>query len=129
MVNVLGSAKNRDVIKLEDFLDVLIPHPKTLKKHKNAEPFHDLVSGGFIWSDERLYGLSVYSMGCLRAVFRYRTSLIVQEPDERFASLWNALREKCPEWIGFHSERCSPNQTLAERYREESRIAYGELET
>ena len=104
-------------MKPEDFLDALIVHLKTLQKDENARFFYDLMSGAFIWEDEKLYGLKTGELGCLRAIFRYRTSLITQELDERFASLWNALREKYPEWIGFAPERCSPDQSFAECYR------------
>jgi hypothetical protein len=81
-------------MKLDDFLDLLIPHLKTLQKDENAEPFYELMSGAFIWEDEKVRGLNTYELGCLRGIFRYRTSLISREPDERFASLWNALRER-----------------------------------
>jgi len=81
-----------------------------------AEPFLELMSDGFIWSDERLTGLSTEEMGSLRAIFRFRTSLITKETDTRFEKLWNELRKICPEWIGFHPSRCSPDGDLASRY-------------
>jgi len=82
-----------------------------------AEPFLELMSDGFIWSDERLFGLSTEEMGSLRAIFRFRTSLITEEADPRFENLWNELRKICPEWIGFSPSRCSPDEALASRYR------------
>jgi hypothetical protein len=111
-------------VKLADFLDSLIPCLKSLQGDENAEPFFDYMGGAFIWTDERLRGLELYEMGCLRAIFRFRTSIVVQEPDERFQSLWNALKNKYPKWIGFAPERCSPNAALAERYREIRRVPF-----
>ena len=92
---------------------------KMTQKDKNATLFFDLMSGAFIWTDEPVHGLNKYEMGCLRGIFRYRTSLIVQELDERFKSLWDELKNKYPDWIGFDPERCSPSQELTSRYREE----------
>ena len=87
----------------------------------DAEPFLELMSDGFVWSDERLHGLGTDEMGVLRAIFRFRTSLIAQQPDSRFEDLWNALREICPEWIGFDPSRCSPNATLTSLYQKGKR--------
>jgi hypothetical protein len=99
-------------------LDSLVPKLAKKQKEKGATPFYDYMSGAFIWSDERMQGLSVNEMGCLRAVSRYRTSLIVKELDQRFESLWEELKRKCPNWIGFEPERCSPNEALASEYYE-----------
>ena len=89
---------------------------KLQKMVPDAEPFLDLMSDGFVWSDERLHGLSVEEMGGLRAIFRFRTSLITQLADSRFENLWNELRKICPEWIGFDQSRCSPNGKLLALY-------------
>jgi|ERR1700738_634822 hypothetical protein len=96
----------------------MIPHLKSLQNDENADVFYDYMSGGFIWTDEKVRGLNVNQMGCLRAIFRFRTSIVVQEADERFRRIWNALRGKYPQWIGFAPQRCSPNDALARRYRE-----------
>lgn len=101
-----------------ELLEPLIARFKTLHRDSNAVPFFDCMSGAFIWSDEKLRGLSVDEMGCLRAIFRYRTNLIVQGDDKRFESLWADLKEKYPAWIGFSPDRCSPNDDLLVRYQE-----------
>jgi hypothetical protein len=105
-------------MNFEDTLNPLISQLKVLKKDDNAAPFFDHMSGGFIWSDEKLRRLNVKEMGCMRAVFRYRTSLIVQEADLRFESLWHELRKRFPDWIGFDPARCSPRDDLISQYRE-----------
>ena len=105
-------------MNFNEFLNPLIVRLRMSRKDTNASPFFDQMSGAFIWSDEKVHGLSVNEMGCLRAIFRYRTNLIVQEEDKRFESLWIELKEKCPNWIGFSPERCSPNDSLQSRYQE-----------
>jgi hypothetical protein len=105
-------------MNFSDFLDPLVIRLKTLQKDSSAVPFFDQMSGAFIWSDEKLRGLPTNEMGCLRAIFRYRTSIIVQESDPRFQSLWADLKEKYPDWIGFDPTRCSPNDDLICRYKE-----------
>jgi len=97
-------------------LKALADQLRLQKMVPDAEPFLDLMSDGFIWSDERLHGLSVEEMGGLRAIFRFRTSLITQLADSRFENLWNELREICPGWIGFDPSRCSPNESLRALY-------------
>jgi hypothetical protein len=70
-------------MKLIDLLDSLIPHLTTLEKDENAEPFYELMSVAFIWSDEKVRGLNVNEMSCLGAILRYRTSLVVGDRDEK----------------------------------------------
>lgn len=105
-------------MNFNEFLNPLIVRLKMLKKDENAAPFFDHMSGAFIWSDEKVHGLSVNEMGCLRAIFRYRTNLIVQGEDNRFESVWIELQDKYPNWIGFSPERCSPDDVLLSRYQE-----------
>jgi len=107
-----------EFLAFNEFLDSVIARLKETQKDKDAYPFFDHMSGAFIWSDERILGLKGYEMGCLRAIFRYRTNLIVQEDDKRFESLWADLKAKYPDWIGFSPERCSPNHVLLARYKE-----------
>jgi len=82
------------------------------KYDKDAKPFFDLMSGGMLWSDETISGLSPELLGCLRALFRYRTSLIEGRPDTRFEALWARIKQLNPNWIGLRSERCTPSDHL-----------------
>lgn len=104
-------------VRLNDFLDPLILKLKRQKLDKDASFICDVMSGGFIWSDERIPGLKRNETGCLKAIFRYRTNLIVQENDYRFEALWDELKKKYPEWIGFDPSRCSPREELQLQYR------------
>src|SRR5258707_8470723 len=102
-------------MNFEKYLGSLVPALADLKLDPSAKPFYDIMSGGLIWSDEKLpLGLSAEQLGCLRAVFRFRTSLIEGTPDSRFQTLWNVLKERCPGWIGFAPSRCSPTLELRE---------------
>lgn len=52
----------------------------------------------------------------LRLVNRYRTTLILGEPDERLKGVWDIARSLLPNWLGFVPERCSPSDELAKEY-------------
>lgn len=102
----------------EKHLDSLFPVLAALEHDPAAGIVYDLMSDGLVWSDEQLWlGLTVEQMGCLRALFRYRTSLILSAPDSRFEALWMLAKAKCPQWIGFHPSRCSPSAELLQEYR------------
>ena len=94
-------------MKFEEHLPALIVELRKCKFSSDAKPFFELMSGGLVWDDERISGLEPELLGCLRGLFRYRSSLIEQSPDERFSSLWNIAKQDCPEWIGFREDRCS----------------------
>jgi len=108
-------------MKFEDQIALLAPTLNGLKKKDLAEPFYEIMSDAFVWDDEVVTGLTPEQQGCLRALFRFRTSLIVQEADPRFEILWEHCRQACPKWIGFTPDRCFPNETLAEKYRANKR--------
>ena len=101
----------------EDYLGSLIPHLSALKLDPLAKVFLDRMSDALVWTDEKLSAdLSPEQMGCFRAVFRFRTSLITGVADRRFEQLWDALRRDCPQWIGFEPSRCVPTKELADTY-------------
>ena len=100
-------------MKFEDHLDSLVPILARLTQDPAATVFYDQMSAALVWSDEALSeGLSAEQMGCLRALFRFRTSLIDGEPDRRFENLWNTLKAKCPLWIGFDPHRCMLSEAM-----------------
>jgi hypothetical protein len=103
-------------MNLEDGLDSLVAKMRALKRDASAKITYDLMSGALIWSDEKANDLTVEEMGCLRAVLRFRTSIITSEPDERFRHLWTQLVAKYPDWIGFDASRCQANEELAILY-------------
>lgn len=105
-------------MNFDDYLDSLIPILAALKIDPVAKVFYDLMTDALIWADERPpFDLTAEQMGCLRAIFRFRTSLITSTPDTRFYNLWDTLKAKCPQWIGFTPSRCSPTAQLIETYQ------------
>ena len=105
-------------MNLDDYLDSLISKLRTLDRDKSAEITYDIMCGALIWSDEKVIDLTAGEMGCLRALFRFRTSIITDEPDERFRELWDKLRAKYPDWIGFDPSRSQANEDLARLYHQ-----------
>lgn len=65
----------------------------------------ELMTGSFIWSDER-NGVPG-NLASVRALFGYRGSLQRDQPDESLREPWDQLLAACPEWPGFRPERCS----------------------
>ena len=71
----------------------------------------ELVSGSVFWSDEdvlELFSISRHYRGSAKELFAYRTSLLVGEPLEELRYAWDEARVRCPEWIGFRTERVTP---------------------
>jgi hypothetical protein len=105
-------------MNLEDYLDSMILKLRKLKRDISARVIYDMMSGALIWSDEEITDLTVEEMGCLRAIFRFRTSIIANESDERFRDLWDKLHAKYPDWIGFDPSRCQTNKELSKLYHQ-----------
>lgn len=104
-------------MNFEEHLDTLAPVLAKSEMDASAKVFYDVMSAGLVWTDEKLSDLTVEQMGCLRAIFRYRTSLIQGTPDLRFETLWNLLKIKCPQWIGLDPRRCTPSPQLLSEYK------------
>lgn len=79
---------------------------------------YDLMSDAFVWSDEMLNpsSLTQGELGALRALLRYRTSLITGVRDDRFQDVWSQLKSSAVGWVGFAENRCRYSQKLAEQY-------------
>jgi len=106
-------------MNLEEHLDSLVPLLRTLKRDPSAGVFYDVMSGALVWTDEKLFErLSSEQMGCLRGIFHYRTSLLKGAPEGRYEALWNRLKARYPDWIGFSASRCTPSRELLALYAE-----------
>lgn len=97
--------------ELESFADILehLPH------QPEASVMYEIMSDALVWSDEvghQIRGLT----WAVRPLFRYRTSMLIGEPDDRFAEEWEAAKRIVPGWIGFRPERCTPSKELKELY-------------
>jgi hypothetical protein len=105
-------------MELQRHLDSLVPFLAQLKRDSAAEVFFDMMSGALVWTDEKVTGVTPEQMGSLRAILRFRTSMILDQPDPRFQRLWERFEKICPYWIGFDRSRCESSEGLVRTYRE-----------
>jgi len=98
-------------------LRLLIPALPTDKFDPTAEVHYEWETDALVWRDEFPFAaFDADKVSCLRAIRRYRTSLICGARDRKFEPLWSWLKRKCPQWIGFRPERCTPSNELLEKY-------------
>lgn len=71
---------------------------------------YDVASDSLVWSDElpQQGVFRIKELWCLRPILRYRTSLILTTPEIQFRSAWELAQATFPGWIGFQSNRQSP---------------------
>ena len=93
-----------------------------MTKSADAELHFDLLAGALWWSDERPKFQEAEDHRCLHPVFRFRTTLILDSPEMRFLPYWEEAQRQFPKWPGFATERCSPNDDLAELYRQRNAV-------
>ncbi len=90
-------------------LAAIAPQMRKLVHSAQAEVFYEMLSGSLIWTDEipesskRQPG----SVECLRPVFRFRSSLIIGNPEEQYRPYWEEAERLFPNWPGFTTERRS----------------------
>jgi hypothetical protein len=107
--------------------EVLIPHLRRLRADPQATRQFEMMSGGFLWSDEKPAGYSDAAADyALRRLLAYRASLVRGRPREELASTWEAVLAACPEWPGFLPERRSP--ALAEELDRASKSSMRSLD-
>lgn len=90
-------------------LRVLAPTLNQLALVQDAECFYEILSGGLVWVDEipDLSTLPAGTLEGLRGVIRYRTTLILGEPDQQYHEYWSEARKLFPNWPGFVAARQS----------------------
>lgn len=101
-------------------LSRIAPLMESLKRKDNARVSYDILSGSLIWSDELPKSAHV-SLDCLRFVLKYRTGIIVDNPQPSFEQFWQEAVRQFPNWIGFSTERSTPNEALINYYHERRR--------
>jgi hypothetical protein len=109
-----------------DELDLLAALLEKLPPDPQARMRYVLFAGGLVWSDETpawdFDGLAADQFppghGHFRALLNFRSSLILDEPAERFRGLWERALSLCPNWPGFLASRRDP--ALAETCRARS---------
>lgn len=84
----------------------------------NAEIGYDVLADAIVWSDEYPSDPArpMYDFQCIKILLRYRTSLLLGEPDEAFKMYWGHARELFPHWAGFAPSRLVPSDELKAFY-------------
>lgn len=103
-------------------LRLVAPVLSELKVDPQARLGYELMSDALIWSDELPPPANredaVIDTNCLRGVFRYRTSLMLGEPVEKYRASWDELKRLCPNWPGFLPERARHDPARIKYYTE-----------
>lgn len=75
---------------------------------------YDVLSDALIWSDEYPASMPhrMADFQCVRLLLRYRTTLLLNRPDETLKPYWNKGRTQFPNWAGFHPDRLMPTDEL-----------------
>lgn len=68
------------------------------------------------WTDEIPDTLDTFSENCIRFVLRYRTTLLIGQPDERWKTHWEKAKHAFGAWIGFNAERCRRSEEISRIY-------------
>jgi hypothetical protein len=85
----------------------IAPKLNELPEDPNARVSFEMMSGGLVWSDE-LPAWDQMEPGeshCLRAIWRFRSSLILGCPAEKYRPYWEEAQQLFPNWPGFHLQR------------------------
>jgi hypothetical protein len=103
----------RDYQQLASILD-------GLKQATDARLHYDLFADALVWSDELPAPEDRPTAGMiahqLRGIWRYRTSLILGEPEQKFRAAWEEAQKCFPNWPGFEPTR--RDVSLAVTFRE-----------
>lgn len=67
----------------------------------------DIMSGGFIWSDEIPENTPTPIVWRLRPIFGHRAAVSLGNDTSDYEDDWRRLQELCPGWPGFIAERSS----------------------
>lgn len=112
------------------FPDAALDALREARWSPDADRAFELMSGGFVWSDERLNDVaricSELDNWAFRCVIAYRASLIRDEPRTEFLEPWNQLRAACPDWPGFRPDRT--DHSLREALDAESKESIRQLD-
>lgn len=107
-------------------LKTIAPLLQSMSKDPHARVFYDITADALIWTDEFPLIADSDAISCLRYVLRYRTSVILGQPEVRYERYWSEVAAMCPNWPGFILERKSP--LLAPTYRDLAQKGNARLE-
>jgi hypothetical protein len=101
-------------------LDEYADHLNRIRWPRFGLPFYDLMSGGLVWTDETRHLFErtpTETIWALRALWAYRTSLMLGNPREELAAYWRFGLSRFPRWVGFRPARRRATARLLEIYR------------
>lgn len=104
--------KELHLCDIQKELESVAPMLNARRRSRCARPRYHLLADALFWTDEIPEGISEAGEDALRFILRYRTSLMLSNPQSEFEALWNAARIAFPEWAGFSSERCGRSEHL-----------------
>ena len=97
----------------EDVLKALAPVLAGMVQSPDARPAYDVLSDALVWPDERAgllpaaRRLKIQNWSIVRYLWAYRTTLILENPDEQLRFLWDRGLELFPSWPAFDPRRQS----------------------
>ena len=107
----------------------IAPLMRVLVCSPQAALSYEMLSGALVWSDElpefRVLRL-VHRWDVIRFVLRFRTTLILGDPNEELREYWDEARQHFSEWPGFDLRRRSAD--LREAVRELESRANAEID-
>jgi hypothetical protein len=86
-------------------LNELASSMQAMRKTPDARIFYDLMSDALLWTDEFPLLVDADAVSCFRYVLRYRTSIIIGQPEIKYERYWIEAYQLAPEWPGFLAER------------------------
>jgi hypothetical protein len=103
---------------------------RALSRLPDAKMFYELLSDSLVWTDE-IPEVSTEQVGGLRSlrfVFRYRTSLMLGTPEDRYRPYWEEAQSLFPAWPGFDLDRRTPElQSTYKSFHAEAMRDMGDL--
>jgi hypothetical protein len=94
----------------------------SVRLHTDAKLQYHVITDAIVWSDEypdKLVGRTE-QFECLKLVLRYRTTLLLGDPDLTFKPYWDRARELFPNWAGFNPKRLAPSDETTAFYLKRS---------
>jgi hypothetical protein len=99
-----------------------------LEKQPNARMHYDCMADAIWWSDERPTFRDARDHWCLRPIFHFRTTLILEVPNFENLGYWREGMRLFPQWPGFDPERRQPTEERKAFARRKSQEAILSLE-
>lgn len=90
---------------------------ESLKKKDTATLQYHPLADAVYWSDEVPSDLGPEAEDALRFLLRYRTALLIGQPEDEWRCFWEVGKQAFPNWIGFSQARVTASKSVVEFYR------------